>query len=411
MSLTKLLPIQAILVQAMLYCLRLILPLLVLPILTRTILPNDFGIYLSIVSVSIWVSLIIDYGFSIASTRSIAKGDPVLAILCQTQSAKVILVIVTAPIFISLLFYLPIFDNYRLWGLAGWLAGVLSAMTPTYYFQGIEKLRLVGLVEAISSVSFLFLVNFLIVAPSDSRLLPILFVVTKLISTTVLTKAMTVDSGYSVWNFSLESGLQQLKKDFSFFLFQIAIGAYTSFNVIFLGLFCTPTQVGSYAAAERLIRAGIGFLGQISIAIFPRLNSLRSQNPQRLSNARVVVGLGLVVLGFLGLVFTLSFSKHISELLYGSISASVSEILDNMALLIPAIAISNTFGYHFLLVDRHETIFNKIVVFFAVANFPFAYMLVHQFGVKGMAYSWILIEWLIAIALTVAVFFKREGTR
>ena len=327
-----------------------------------------------------------------------------------TQSARMILVVLTAPSAILAAFQFPIFSGYAIWAIAGWLFGVLTALSPIYYFQGVERLKIVGLVETISGFLLLGGVFFLIKNESDSILLPFILFFSRLLSPIVLTCVVAKDVDLKFSDLSIKKGLAFLKSGFQFFVFQAAVSLYTSFNIIFLGFFCNPTQVGVYASAERVIRAGLGFIGQISNAIFPRLNSLKTSNPDEMKRVRRLVMIASFGVGIFGMITTWLASSYIAEFFFGGRVQGVDRIINIMALLVPAIALSNVFGFQYLVVDRREQVFNKIIFGCALLNILFSYFLVKIFMAEGMAYAWVAIEWIITFSIACAVFFRKKLT-
>jgi O-antigen/teichoic acid export membrane protein len=89
----------------------------------------------------------------------------------------------------------------------------------------------------------------------------------------------------------------------------------------------------------------------------------------------------------------------------------VDAVLSILAVVIPAIALSNVLGFQYLLVDRKEKTFNIIIGVAAVVNVIIAYFLVLNFQVRGMALAWVIIEWLIAFFIAVVVFGMGRNSR
>lgn len=397
---------QNILVLNIVQAARLLIPLLVIPVLVRALGTEDFGVYMYTISFSAWLSIIVEYGFNVSSTRDIAgtKGDVTITrIVTATQSAKYLLVLFTVPLLAGAVFFFPPFEGKWVWASAAWVLGVLTGLQPTYYFQGRERLKSIGYAEVAGSACFLGGVLVLVRTPSGAIWIPYLLVAPRLIIVAALTRRISDDLGTSfrrLWHF--EAGWQMLKSTFPFFVFQAAVGLYTSFNVVFLGFFCSPMEVGIYASAERVMRAGIGFLAQFSNAIFPRLNALKSACSADLGRARRLTLLGMTSLGMIGMVTTWIISPYVSKYFFAENAARVREIIDVLAVLVPAIALSNVFGFHFLIVDRREKTFTRIIFAAAFLNAIVAYPMIAAFEIKGMAYTWLLIEWFIASAAMAA---------
>lgn len=400
-----------IIILSLVHVVRLLLPLLVLPILAGTILPDDFGIYLYAVSFGAWLSVFIEYGFNISATRSLAcSGDTREAarIIEETQNAKLMLTILTLPVLAMALWVVPVFKGHTYWAFAAWLLGVFTAFAPIYYFQGREQLRDVAIAETLSGLLVLASVYFFINSAQSFYLLPAILVGAKLVSTGLLTARMIFDLPPNARPcFSFVSGRCALKAGFDLFIFQSAVSFYTSFNVVFLGFFCTPVQVGAFAAAERLMKAGLGFLSQFSNAIFPRLNALRLSDPAGMIELRTRVLAGFIVLGLVGMVTTWFIAPFVVKIMFKDSLVEVVSLLGILAVVIPAIALSNVLGFQYLLVDGREKVFNRVIAAAAAVNLVMASVLISQAGARGMALSWVLTEWFITVILAVIIFSPR----
>jgi O-antigen/teichoic acid export membrane protein len=180
---------------------------------------------------------------------------------------------------------------------------------------------------------------------------------------------------------------------------------------VYLGFFCSPLQIGAYASAERLIRAGTGFIGQTSVAIFPRLNSLRTKKSANLDAVRVRALLAIAMLGFVGMAFSWGIAPWIAEFFPAGNVHEVASLLRAMSFLIPAIAMSNVLGFQFLVVDRHEKTFNRIILAAAVVNLLLASTFVIGYGPYGVAFSWVVTEWLIALMCAALVLHYRSNSQ
>jgi len=228
-------------------------------------------------------------------------------------------------------------------------------------------------------------------------LLAFLLIFTRFLAILFLTHLMMAETKLRwVKIFNLNIGLEYLKKAFHFFIFQGAISLYTSFNVVLLGMFSlSPIEVGEYASAERLIKAGLGFIGPLSQGIFPRLNKIKAQGGHGLKSIRRYALLAFLFIGFGGMALTLIFSRFITSILFSQDAIEISVILNILSLVIPAIALSNLFGFLHLVVERKEKSFNKIIFVAAIVNLFLSYFMIVNYGARGLAVGWVIIEWMI----------------
>ncbi len=385
-----------------------VVPLLAIPFLARTIAVSDYGVYMYAIGFSGWVSIFVEYGFNISSTRDIASGRAVLATVASTQSARAILTLLTLPFLILAALVFPVFSDKSEWAFVGWLFGVLTAFSPIYYFQGTEKLHTVGIVEIVSSGILLGGIYFFIKNENDFILLPYILLASKSFGLAVLTGIMAKETGLRGGNYSIVNGFGFIKKGFDFFVFQAVVSLYTTFNVVYLGFFCSPSQVGVYASAERLMRAGLGFIGQASHAIFPRVNILKLTNFKEMLRIRRLMLILFFVIGCAGMVTTWAVSPYIAKYYYGGRVDGVDAVLNIMAFAILPIALSTVLAYQYMMVDKREKVLNIIIICCALVSLPVSFELIKIFGFEGMAYSWVIIESVIAISIFILVFgFKK----
>jgi len=351
------------------------------------------------ISSAIWLSILIEYGFNIYSTREIASGNQEgsIRVIIGTQSAKVLISIALLPVYFILSTQFGIFKNNELWAIFSWLLAIFIGISPIYYFQANEKLKTVAFTELISSGILLISVFGVVKNDENLILLAFLLIFTRFLAILFLTHLMMAETKLRwVKIFNLNIGLEYLKKAFHFFIFQGAISLYTSFNVVLLGMFSlSPIEVGEYASAERLIKAGLGFIGPLSQGIFPRLNKIKAQGGHGLKSIRRYALLAFLFIGFGGMALTLIFSRFITSILFSQDAIEISVILNILSLVIPAIALSNLFGFLHLVVERKEKSFNKIIFVAAIVNLFLSYFMIVNYGARGLAVGWVIIEWMI----------------
>lgn len=407
--------LENILILSLQHVLRLLLPLLVIPIVARSTSNTDFGIYMYAVSAATWLATLLEYGFSISATRAVAgvkSTETLREVVSATQSAKVLLVLISAGVGLLLWLLVPAIGVHWQWSVAAWFLGVLIALQPNYYFQGREQLRLVGLVELAVGAATIVLVLLLVRAPEHFFRLPLVLVLTRVASFVCLTLAMqrAISSPWSGM-FRLSAGWQSLRAGLHVFVFQGAVSLYTTFNVIFLGFLVPPEQIGPYATAERLMRAGLGFFAQISAALFSRLSALRDIDPEAMARTRRRSVRWMVALGLAGGALALTIGPLLAHALLGAKADQVGSIIHTMAWVVPAIAISNALGFQYLLVNHLERAFNRVILAAVVLSLPTSYLLVCSLGPQGMALSWVTIEWFIAIALIALVRYSNNALK
>ena len=388
---------------------RMILPLLMLPILTSRFSEHDFGLYIYTISIALWLSLLVEFGFNISATKMISqRSEDIPNIILKTQSAKAIISIIVV-IFIPIsYFFIPMFDNELGWVITMYFVGIFTGLLPQYYFQGTEDLKIFGFIECASGIILFFTVYFFAKGDSATEILMSCLILSRFFSLTVLTLQMYFKVKGLKKGINIQLGIQQLKSGLSIFYFQFIASFYTIFNIVFLGFFVSVIHVAIYGSAERIIRAGLGFISQASNVLFPRINALKSSGSANLKKIKIIMLCLFTFVGFLGCFIINKFSSaFIPWLFNGKFDQSI-ELINIMSWVIPAIALSNVLAFQYLLVDDLEKILNKVVTFSGIVNLFIAYAMIEKYGYIGMAFTWVLLEWGISIFLCCLIYYRHR---
>ncbi|MEL4181415.1 oligosaccharide flippase family protein [Roseateles sp. PN1] len=404
-----------ILVANVAYAARLVMPLLLLPVLAHRLDVADYGVYMYAMATAQWLGLFIEFGFNLSATRQVSSAltsNAIAFIATDTQNARLTLAAGTSLPALGLLLWSPQFAAAPQWVVVAWAYGALSALVPQYYFQGTHRLRDIASAELVSAIATLGLVASLVTQSNQALMLPLLVLAPRLVTTCYLTARMHRLLGDSrIGTYSFTSARRSLSVGLGLFKFQIYVSLYTSFNLILAGHFFSPTQIGAYASADRIMRAGLGFFSQISAAIFPKFVAMRAAGDSNLAGARLIAIAGMLSLGVIGAAITWFAAPALSRILFGNTHELAAEILRIQAMVVPAIAISSAISFHFLLVDGQDSRLNRVVLVAAAANVPICMILMTRQGVQGGAVSWVVIEWAIAAMLITMTLLQHNTNR
>lgn len=404
-----------ILVANLAYAARLVMPLLLLPVLSHRLDAADYGVYMYAMAVAQWLSLFIEFGFNLSATRQVSAAvtpEAISHIATDTQNARFTLAVGAALPALGLLLWSPQFASAPQWVAVAWAYGALTALVPQYYFQGTHRLRDIAGAELVGAVATLGLVTTLVTPTNQAVMLPLLVLAPRLTTTCYLTLRMRRLLGQACLSgYSFASARRSLSSGLGLFKFQIYVSLYTSFNLILAGHFFSAAQIGAYASADRIMRAGLGFFSQISAAVFPKFVAMRSAGDSNLQRARLIAIGGMLCLGLLGAATVWLAAPMLSRLLFGNAHELAADILRIQAIVVPAIAISSVISIHFLLVDGQDRSLNRVVLVAAAVNVPLCLVLMTCQGIQGTAVSWVVIEWAIAAALIVMALLQHNTHR
>jgi len=145
-----------------------------------------------------------------------------------------------------------------------------QAIFPVWFFQGIEKMKFVTIVNVLAKVVFTILVVIYVNSSEEYKEVPIYnslgFIVSGLLGLFLSIKYIS----FTAPSFKLI--LQLLKETSSLFVSNFATMLYTSSNVLILGFFTNNAIVGVYSSIEKLILAVKNIYTPIYQALFPWLS-------------------------------------------------------------------------------------------------------------------------------------------
>ncbi|MDO6489761.1 MULTISPECIES: oligosaccharide flippase family protein [unclassified Cellulophaga] len=248
-----------------------ILPLLILPFLVRTLGAEKFGLVMFAQSLAIFLTVFVDFGFNISGTREIS-----LARNNKTKTGEIFLAVMfikVALIVIAFGLLYIIVNTYSRFSIDAevylYSFGVVigQALFPVWFFQGIEKMKVVTFINILAKLIFTLLVFILIKEESDYYKVPIYnslgFIVSGCIGFVM---------GFRYINFRIPkfSLIKQLFRDSSsLFVSNFATSLYTASNVFILGLFSGNIIAGVYSSMEKLILAVKNVYVPLYQALYP----------------------------------------------------------------------------------------------------------------------------------------------
>ncbi|MEJ2507767.1 MAG: oligosaccharide flippase family protein, partial [Ignavibacteriaceae bacterium] len=253
-------------------------PLIVLPYVVRVLGPAKYGLINFAAAFIAYFSLICDYGFSLSGTKAVAQIRDDKIKLSRTYSVilsiKLIFLVITFLVLILTLITIPFFNkNWDLYLLSyGFVVG--SVLFPNWFYQGMEQMKYITIIQVLIRCISTILIFVLIKAESDFLLLVLLnssaqILIGMLGQLTALYK-FNIRFSFPEMN----EIIFQLKEGWNIFQSMIAINIYTTSNTFILGLFASETVVGYFAAADKIRLAFQGVQSIFSQTVFPYVNNL-----------------------------------------------------------------------------------------------------------------------------------------
>jgi len=377
-----------------------VLPLLTLPYLVRVLGAEKFGLVMFAQAFIIFFNILVDYGFNLSATREISVNreskEKLTEIFSSVMSIKFVLIGISFAILSLVILLFEKFSNnndlYYLTFL--WVIG--QALFPVWYFQGLEKMKYITIVNITSKLIFTIAIFIFIQDESDYILVPVLnglgFIIGGLLSLRIVCKDFKQEfkiQSFEVLTFYFKDSSQ-------FFLSRLSSVGYSNINTFLAGILLSPVFVTYYYLADKAVSVILALFTPIVQTVYPYLaKKFNFIFLVKLLSILMIVSLVVISLGYL-------FSDLISIILFDEINIIFTNLFYVILPIIPISTLYVMLGAPLLLARGFKKEFNLSIIFGFVIHLLLLSILYYYFTVNSDLQSDILI--LFAISLVFSKF-------
>ena len=289
-----------------------ILPLITFPYLIRVLGVEKFGLIMFAQAIMYYFEVIVDFGFNLSATRDVALNaknpNQLDKIISAVFSIKFILLVIS---FLILIIVLSVFDQFTddsLLYYYSFLKVVAFTFFPVWFFQGIQKMKHITLINIVSKTLFTICIFIFIKEESDYLLVPLIngfgFMLGSVLALYYVfirfKHSFVINTFVVIKHFFQESAM--------FFLSRVSVSLYTSSNTVVLGLVVSNLMLGYYTIAEKLYMVIRQLYQPIVQVIYPYIS--KSRNVKFFKKIFPVV----ILLNFIGVYILWIFTPEIIHL-------------------------------------------------------------------------------------------------
>lgn len=290
------------------------LPLLTLPYLVRVLGVEKYGLVMFAQSLIMFFNILVDYGFNLSATREVSVNrdnkEKITEIFSSVMTIKLLLLTVSLLFLTIIVFSFERFYADKELYFITFTLVLGQALFPIWYFQGLERMKYITLINVFSRIIFTAAIFIFIHEESDYILVPLLNglgVITGSFYALYLIKK-SFNQRFVIQNFTTLK--RHFKDSTDFFLSRVSVSIYTSANAFVLGLFTNNIMVGYYSIAEKLYQAIQGLYGPITQALYPYVAKERNIILFK------KIFYSVVLLNFLGVFILFLFGSFIFSILF-----------------------------------------------------------------------------------------------
>ncbi len=384
-----------------------LIPLAVLPYLVRVLGMERYGLIALAQSYALFFTTLTDYGFNFSATRSIAANredhETVSQIFCSVFLIKAVLAIAGLSIVWLIVNFVPRFRGDAAFFLVGYVAVFGNALFPTWYFQGIERMRYISVITGICRLAAAAALFIFVHRPADALLALGLQSAGALLGG-IIGLGLAIRSFQIRIRFPSNTLLKSTLADgWHLFLSTAGMGFYTNINVFLVGTLAGNLQAGYFAAAERLLRGMQALIAPIIQATFPHIASLKQQSRQKAISFvnRSLYWISGATLLPSALMF--AFATLCTVLLFGRNAVDAASVVRWIAFLPVLSAISNVLGVNTMIPFGLDRQFSRIVITGGLLNVTLGSWLIHKWGANGAGASILIVELVIVTGIVLSL--------
>jgi polysaccharide transporter, PST family len=259
---------------------NMILPLITLPYLVRVLGVDNFGLVNFSLSIIMYFHILVSFGFELSATReiSIHRDDKkkIAEIFSAVMIIKTAMAIISLFILSILIVAIDSLQEHAMLYYATFGIVIGNVLFPSWFFQGMERMKYITYINVVSRVTFTILIFLLVQESSDFIYVPILN-----------SLGVIIGGFYSLWLifklFDLQLTLPnrgtlllQLKDSYHFFLSRVANNGSRYYVTTVVGIYFGNIAVGYYSIVEKFFYAFMGLGGIISQTIYPYMSRTKN---------------------------------------------------------------------------------------------------------------------------------------
>jgi PST family polysaccharide transporter len=384
-----------------------LVPLLTTPFIIQTTGINTFGVIAEVQSFMLLLVTIGDYGFNVTAVKEISihnKNRTELSIIFgKVLTLKVLICFFLFIITVLFAFFVVSLEK-RDFYLYGFFLLLGYTFFPTWFFQGIEEMKYISYLNAISKLFYVVLLYF-VVKTSQDGVWVLCFLGISILISSVFSYVFAIKR-YRIFIVipSFDSILLELRKGFYVCLSHFSTAITNQFNPFLLSLFFTPQMVGYYSVAEKVVMAVWQILSVFSQAIYPRLCKIIHSFEQSLSFMKSVfipffvsICILCIFIFFLSdeIIFIFAREENIHSIL----------LLKVLLFVIP-IVLLNVPAYQFLLANSLQKYYFYIYISGMFIHLVVSILAVYFIGMIGICYAIIFTQIFITAGLYYMLYTK-----
>jgi O-antigen/teichoic acid export membrane protein len=387
------------------------LPILTVPIVARIIGPEKFGAINFSAAIITYFTLLINYGFDLTATRSIAQNPTDLnkrnQVFSEILFAKLFLLCISLMLFVPSLFLVKVMAQDKELFIYTYIACFSLVLTPNWLYQGMQELHQIALFNLISKSLFTFSILLIVTKQQDYIFQPLILSLSQIFVGICSFIWAIRKYQIRILKVAVSEIVQLLWTEKMIFFSMIVVMVYTTTNTIILGFVQSTTEVAFYSAGWKLIMIIQTFVSvPLKLSLFPFVGeSFGRSNTEGVVKVKQILPFISIFTAVSGM-FIWFLSPWLISMFYGSAFSEAATVLRILCFVPLILALGDLFGIQTMINLKMDKPFFNITLSGAILSVILNFLLAKQLGAVGTAWAWLLTE--ITITLIMWLFLFRN---
>jgi PST family polysaccharide transporter len=276
--------IQNFLFLAIIQSSNVLISIITMPLLISSIGVDQFGLVNLSLSVIILLNIMVGFGYNLSAPREVAVNQQdkraLSHLVSNVFSGKILLAFLATVFVLVSVCGLNLFKEYQVIVVYSILLLFSEATMPLWFFQGMEKMKLVSIANIFSKLLFLMGIVLFIHNPEQSKWVNFIMGFFGLGINILLLFYIHTFLEIKFYRPQFTAIWTSLKQNLLFFFSNLASHISINGGLIILSFFSVAETLGMYSLAERIVMVLRLFPSLVIQAIFPNASKLYKKDEE-----------------------------------------------------------------------------------------------------------------------------------
>jgi len=386
---------------------NILISLMTMPLLIQSIGLDQFGLVNLSLSVIVLLNVLVVFGYNLSAPKDVALNqenkEALSHLVSNVFSAKLLLASFAAFLILLGVFGFNLFKEYQVILVFSILLLFSEATLPLWFFQGMEKMKLISITNIFSKLLFLLGIVLFIHRPDQSRWVNFLMGFFGLGINILLLFYIHIFLEIKFYRPQFSAIWKSIKENFILFLSGFASFISINGGLIILSFFSVAETLGMYSLAERVVMVLRLFPAMIIQAIYPNASKIYLKDEQAFFRFLKKIYVRVLIVGLLITAMTFLTAPWIIQILARKPLTESTEYLRILAF-VPFLACLNVGNVTMILVADLKKLLFKASWMMCLYMVITASVLTSKYGGIGLCFAILSTEIVVFLICLVLLF-------